>query len=72
MKLSKQGKTFLSNLITGFVFKKILFIYSWETETEAETYAGSIQELDVGLDPGTSGTRPEPKADAQPLSFKWE
>ena len=24
--------------------------------------------LDVGLDPGTSGSRPEPKADAQPLN----
>ena len=23
---------------------------------------------DVGLDPGTPGSRPEPKADAQPLS----
>ena len=25
-------------------------------------------EPDVGLDPGTSGSCPEPKADAQPLS----
>ena len=26
------------------------------------------REPDVGLDPGTLGSRPEPKADAQPLS----
>ena len=26
------------------------------------------REPDVGLDPGTPGSRPEPKADAQPLS----
>ena len=26
------------------------------------------REPDVGLDPGTMGSRPEPKADAQPLS----
>ena len=26
------------------------------------------KELDVGLDPRTPGSRPEPKADAQPLS----
>ena len=26
------------------------------------------KELDVGLDPGTPGSRPGPKADAQPLS----
>ena len=25
---------------------------------------------DVGLDPGTPGSRPEPKADAQPLSHQ--
>ena len=30
--------------------------------------AGSMQELDLGLDPGTPGSHPEPKADAQPLS----
>ena len=26
------------------------------------------REPDVGLDPGTAGSRPEPKADAQPLT----
>ena len=37
-------------------------------ETQAEGEAGSCREPDVGLDPRTPGSRPEPKADAQPLS----
>ena len=37
-----------------------------EAETQAEGDAGSMQ--DAGLDPGTPGSCPEPKADAQPLS----
>ena len=28
-----------------------------------------MQELDMGLNPKTPGSRPEPKADAQPLSY---
>ena len=40
-----------------------------EAETQAEGDAGSMhQEPDVGLDPRTPGSYPEPKADAQPLS----
>ena len=44
-----------------------------DTERKAETQAergeaGSMQGADVGLDPRTPGSRPEPKADAQPLS----
>ena len=39
-----------------------------EREREAEGEAGSTQEPDVGLDPSTLGSRPEPKAAAQPLS----
>ena len=38
-------------------------------ETQAEGEAGSMhREPDVGLSPGTPGSHPEPKADAQPLS----
>ena len=49
-------------------FLKTLFIYSRETQREAETYA----EGEAGS-PGEPGARalgsgPEPKADAQPLS----
>ena len=38
-----------------------------EAETQAEGEAGSMQQADVRLDPGTPGSRPGPKADAQPL-----
>ena len=55
-----------------FFFFKDLFIHPWETQREAETQvegeAGSMQEPDAGLDPGTLGSRPGPKADAQLLS----
>ena len=36
--------------------------------TQAEGEAGSCREPRVGLDPGTPGLRPEPKAGAKPLS----
>ena len=39
-----------------------------ESETQAEGEAGSPREPDVGHDPRTLGSHPEPKADAQPLS----
>ena len=40
-----------------------------EAETQAEGEAGSMhREPDVGLDPGSLGSYPGPKADAQPLS----
>ena len=40
-----------------------------ETEMEAEGEAGSLHcEPNVGLNPRLSGSWPEPKADAQPLS----
>ena len=35
-----------------------------EAETQTEGEAGSMQELNVGPDPGTPGSCPEPKADA--------
>ena len=39
-----------------------------EAETQAEGEAGSIhREPDVGLDPGSPGSRPGPKAGAKPL-----
>ena len=36
-------------------------------EAEAEGEAGSLGEPDVRLNPGTPGSRPGPKADAEPL-----
>ena len=39
-----------------------------EAETQAEGESGSMhREPDVGLDPGSSGLRPGPKAGAKPL-----
>ena len=39
-----------------------------EAETQAEGEAGSMhREPDVGLDPGTPGSRPGPKTGAKPL-----
>ena len=39
-----------------------------EAETQAEGKAGSMhREPDVGFDPGSSGSRPGPKAGAKPL-----
>ena len=39
-----------------------------EAETQAEEEAGSPQGAQLGLDLRTLGSRPKPKADAQPLS----
>ena len=38
-----------------------------EAETQAEGEASPCREPDVGLDPRTPGSRPEPKADTQTL-----
>ena len=39
-----------------------------EAETQEEGEAGPCREPDMGLNPGTPGSRPGPKADAKPLS----
>ena len=64
-------KTFLCFF---FFFKDLfLFIYDRhrerkrEAETQAEGEAGSMSGA-AGLDPGTPGSRPWPKAGAKPLS----
>ena len=55
-----------------FIFKDFIYLSTRDTQTEpeiqAEGEAGSMQGARVGLDPRTPGSRPEPKADAQPLS----
>ena len=53
--------------------KIILFIHSWETERERQRHRqrekqAPFREPDVGPNPGTPGSRPEPKVDVQPLS----
>ena len=55
-------------------FLKILFIFSWETqERERQRHRqrenqAPCWEPDVGLDPGTLGSGPMPKAGTKPLS----
>ena len=61
------------SFLLNILFKKIyLFIHERhrerEVETQAEGEAGPWGEPDVGLDPRAWGSRPEPKADAQPPS----
>ena len=50
-------------------FKYFIYFFMRDTERQAETQAegeaGSMREPEVGLDPGTLGSRPGPKADAQ-------
>ena len=64
-----------SPCVTIFIlfFKNILFVYSWETERERQRYRqrekqAPCREPDVGIDPGTPGSHPGPKAGAKPLS----
>ena len=52
-----------------FFFKKILFIYSWETHTHTQRQRhrqrekqGPCRAPHVGLDPGSLGSHPGPKA----------
>ena len=70
----------LFNFIIFFnLFFKIIYLFINERHTHRERERerqrhrqrekqASCRELDVGLDPGTVGSRPEPKAGAQLLS----
>ena len=53
-------------------FRFYLFIHETHTEREAETQAegeaSSMQGAQHGLDPGSPGSHPGPKAGAKPLS----
>ena len=55
-----------------FFFKDFIYLFMRDTEKEADTERGEKQapcgEPDAELDPRTLGSRPEPKADVQPLS----
>ena len=48
-----------------FFLRFYLFIYERHRQREKQA---PCRESDAGLEPGTPGSRPEPKADAQPLS----
>ena len=56
-----------------FLFKIYLFMRDTQRERERQRHRqrekqSPCGEPDVGLDPRTPGSRPEPKADTQPLS----
>ena len=51
-----------------FNFLKILFIHATERQRRQREKQAPYEEPDVGFDPRTPGSRPDPKADAQPLS----
>ena len=55
----------------AFFFLNYLFMTDTEreTETQAEGEEAPWREPNVGLDPRTPGSHPEPKADAQPLNY---
>ena len=53
--------------------KDFIYLFMRDTERDRQRQRqrekqAPCREPDVGLDPGTAGSRPEPKANAQPLS----
>ena len=64
----KLYKKDLPILVLGFFFFKILFTDEREREREAQRHRerekqAPFREPDVGLNPSTPGSRPEPKGD---------
>ena len=55
-----------------YFFLRFIYLFmrdrEGEAETQAEGEAGSLQEPDARRDPRVPGSRPKPKAAAQPLS----
>ena len=54
-----------------FFLRFYLFIHERHREREAETQRekqAPCRDPNMGLDPGTPGSHPEPKVDTQPLS----
>ena len=66
--LTFGGATMLKKYIFDFFFK-ILFIHEKERQRHRQREKQApCREPDVGPNPGSLGSRPEPKADAKPLS----
>ena len=70
-------KKFLGGLLTynllGYFFLTFIYLFTGDVERERERYRQREKQAlcgdpNMGLDPRTPGTRPEPKADTQPLS----
>ena len=65
--LDSEGSFYL------FIFKDFIYLFMRDTELERQRHRqrekqAPYREPDVGFDPGTPGSHPESKADAQPLS----
>ena len=57
-----------------FFLKDFIYLFMRDTERERQRHSqrekqAPCREPNVGLDPGTAGSCPEPEADAQPLSY---
>ena len=70
--LRTEGKQFIFYFYL-FILKDFIYLFMRDTERERQRYRQREKqaphgEPHVGLDPGTSGSHPEPKADGQPLS----
>ena len=67
---AKDG--FATNFFIFIFFKDFIYLFTRDTEREAETKRREKQapcrEPNVGLDPGTPGLRPGEKAGTKPLS----
>ena len=60
-------------LLFFFFFKIFIYLFMKDRERERQRHRqkekqAPCREPDVGLDPGSPGSHPGPKADAQPLS----
>ena len=56
-----------------FFFKDVIYLFMRDTQRERQRYRqrekqSPCKEPDVGLEPGTPGSHPGPKAGTQPLS----
>ena len=56
-----------------YIFKDFIYLFMRDTQRERQRHRqrekqAACREPDVGLDPGTLGSRSELKADGQPLS----
>ena len=52
-------------MLNLFLLKDFIYLLMRDTEKEAEEKQTPCREPNVGLHPGTLGSHPEPKADAQ-------
>ena len=65
---------FIALFIYLLIFKDLIYLFMRDTHRERkrqgqrEEKQDPCREPDMGLDPGTPGSGPEPKADAPPLS----